>query len=309
MAKEISQTRKTAAKVLPVALRFLKENGGSMRGADLIEKVGRSVEFSEWEKGNYESSGSPRWSVVLQFYSIDAVKAGFLQKTKGTWSITPEGEEALKMEPDFFIETASKKYREWKSQQPVVDNYIPVNSSIEQNVIVEKDISFEQQQKALIEQYEEKAYEGLRQYVLNKNPYEFQDMVAALLASMGYYISHVAKKGRDGGIDIIMYTDPLGTKPPRIIVQVKHRPETSVPSDDIQRLVGTMKRDSDVGIFVTSGDFSNPAKNEARMSGKHVELIDFDRFIELWQSHYSKMTDEQKNMLPLHPIYFLGVNE
>ncbi|HEX7457906.1 MAG TPA: restriction endonuclease, partial [Ginsengibacter sp.] len=62
---------------------------------------------------------------------------------------------------------------------------------------------------------QDKAYEGLRQYVLNKNPYEFQDMVAALLSAMGYYISLIAKKGRDGGIDIIMYTDPLGTKTPR----------------------------------------------------------------------------------------------
>jgi restriction system protein len=54
-------------------------------------------------------------------------------------------------------------------------------------------------------------------------------MVAVLLASMGYYISLIAKKGRDGGIDIIMYTNPLGTKSPRIIVQVKHRPDSSVP--------------------------------------------------------------------------------
>ncbi|MBW4891568.1 restriction endonuclease [Mucilaginibacter sp. HMF5004] len=125
---------------------------------------------------------------------------------------------------------------------------------------------------------------------------------------MGYHISHTANKGKDGGIDIIAYNDPLGTKPPRMVVQVKHRPTSTVPSDDIQRLAGTMKRDSDVGIFVTSGDFSSPAKNEARTMGKHIELIDFERFIELWTEYYSRMDDKQKNLLPLRPIYFLEVN-
>lgn len=131
-------------------------------------------------------------------------------------------------------------------------------------------------------------------------------MMAALLSSMGYYISHVAPKGKDGGIDVIAYNDPLGTKPPRIMVQVKHRPESKVPSDDIQKLIGVMPRNSDVGIFVTSGEFSGPAIIQARQSGKHIELIDFDRFIDLWTQHYNKMDDEQKYMLPLHPIYFLG---
>jgi restriction system protein len=312
MAKEISASRKIAAKTVYAALSILKENGGSMRSAEVFDKIRATVSFSDYENERFDSTGYIRWESILHFYSVDCVKAGFLQKNKGIWTITAEGEEALKLSPDVLVITAAKAYRAWKSQQPVetINPTIGVQESpTEYLAINEKEITFEQQQVALLEQYSEKAYEGLRQYVLNKNPYEFQDMVAALLASMGYYISLISPKGRDGGIDIIMYTDPLGTKPPRIIVQVKHRPDSSVPSDDIQRLVGTMKRDSDVGIFVTSGDFSNPAKLEARLSGKHIELIDFDRFINLWQEHYNKMDDKQKNMLPLQPIYFLGANE
>lgn len=73
---------------------------------------------------------------------------------------------------------------------------------------------------------------------------------------------------------------------------------------DIQRLAGTMKRSTDVGIFVTSGGFSTYAIFEARSADKHIELIHFERFVDLWQQYYQKMTDEDKNMLPLHPIYF-----
>jgi len=126
---------------------------------------------------------------------------------------------------------------------------------------------------------------------------------------MGYHISEVAQKGPDGGVDIIAYTDPLGAQQPRILVQVKHKPETSIPPAEIQQLAGAMKRPSDVGIFATSGNFSSNAKKEARNSGQHIELIDFGRLIDLWQEHYQDLSDEQKNILPLHPIYFLGSNE
>ncbi|HJP64179.1 MAG TPA: restriction endonuclease [Mucilaginibacter sp.] len=126
---------------------------------------------------------------------------------------------------------------------------------------------------------------------------------------MGYYISHISPKGKDGGIDIIAYNDPLGTKPPRMIVQVKHRPNTPVPSEDIQKLAGTMKRETDVGIFVTSGVFSKPAKNEARNLNKHIELVDFNKFMELWAEYYSKIEDKYRNILPLRPVYFLDVKD
>lgn len=92
-------------------------------------------------------------------------------------------------------------------------------------------------------------------------------------------------------------------------MQVKHYPTNPIPADRIQKLAGTMKRNTDVGIFVTSGSFSNAARKEARESREHIESIDFERMVDLWQQHYSKLPDEQKNLLPLQPIDFLGSNE
>lgn len=306
MAKEKSRTRKMAEKVVFAAFNVLKKNGGSMRGAEVVETLRTKLTFDEWEAHQYGKTGYIRWESILHFFTIDCIKAGYMTKNKGTWSLTPEGEEAIKLGADGLLNAANAAYRKWKNNQP---NLSSTDIPKEDLLIEDIEGTFEQQQKAFLEQNEEKAYEGLRNFVLSKNPYEFQDMVAALLAAMGYHISSFAGKGRDGGIDIIAYTDPLGTKTPRIIVQVKHRPDSKIPSDDIQKLVGTMKRNSDVGIFVTSGEFSNPAKSEAKLSGQHVELIDFDRFIELWIEYYNKMKDVQKNMLPLYPVYFLGVNE
>src|SRR5690606_8794507 len=236
---------------------------------------------------------------IFAFYTIPLVKAGFLQKAQHEWTITPEGEAAYKQGTNEMIELAIRLYKKWNEARIRENSVIPDDPKVDE-------ISRLEINELDIEEYEERATEGIMSFLRTKNPYDFQDCVVALLNSMGYHISFVSPPGKDAGIDIIASNDPLGTQAPRIIVQVKHRPDSTISSDEIQKLVGTMRRDSVVGIFVTSGEFSSPAKNEARQSLKHVELIDFTRFIDLWIKYYDKMTDVQKNMLPLYPIYFLG---
>jgi restriction system protein len=302
--KSPSRSRNLANKVIQAAFEILKANGGSLRITELIEKIKLTVKLEPWDTELYEKTNYTRWISILHFYSIDCVKAGFLYKKKGVWSLTAEGEVLIPEGGNVILEKAVHAYRAWKRQRKTEDSEVEVETEV---AVAEE--TFEHKQKALLEQVAEQASKGLEDFINAKTWIEFQDLIAALLGGMGYHISHVAPKGRDGGIDIIAYTDPLGTKPPRIIVQVKHRPESSISSDDIQRLIGTMKRESDVGIFVTSGDFSAPAKIEARNSGKHIELIDFDRLLNLWVEYYPKMNDEQKTLLPLQAIYFLGSNE
>ena len=53
-------------------------------------------------------------------------------------------------------------------------------------------------------------------------------------------------------------------------------------------------------------DRLSDAKTAARGANVHVELIDLERFITLWREFYHKLTDEDKNRLPLLPIYFLA---
>ncbi len=35
-------------------------------------------------------------------------------------------------------------------------------------------------------------------------------MVAALLRAMGYYTPFISPRGKDGGVDILAYQDPIG---------------------------------------------------------------------------------------------------
>ncbi len=66
---------------------------------------------------------------------------------------------------------------------------------------------------------------------------DFQKLVAELLRAIEYHVPYVASPGRDGGIDIVAYKDPLGTPTPRIKVPVKHR-DPKVTVKEVRELEG-----------------------------------------------------------------------
>jgi restriction system protein len=294
MVKEkLSRSRELAAKVIYAALQILKEKGGQAPGRDVVAEVEKRVPLDEWARATYEKSGYVRWQSILHFFSIDCIKAGYLVKKKGVWYLTPEGETALKLGDTGLLKAAVAAYRKWK------DENRPPEDAEDQDVSEEG----QQSQEATIHEIEQLAIEGLNKEIDQKNPYEFQELVAALLRGMGYYTPFVAPQGKDGGIDVIAYRDPLGTVSPRIKVQIKHR-GAAASVQEVRQLMGLLQKDGDVGMFVSSGGFTPDAKSTARGSHVHVELIDLDRFIALWQEFYPKLTDEDKGLLALVPIYF-----
>ena len=296
MAKEHSKTFLTAAKSMYAALSILKKNGGSMRSGQLMEQVAKEVTFSDYEK-EPTSKGGIRWQNIYHFTSVDYVLAGFLIKKNSIWYLTPEGEKILSKSPVEIQELAQTAYHKWKKERA-------------KDIVSEEGDEVEDAKATIIdlEELEERALNGIREHIRKKNPYEFQDLVAALLRAMNYHTPFVAPRGKDGGVDILAFVDPLGAQTPRIKVQVKHYPENPIGVKEIRSLVGIL-RDGDIGLFVTSGTFSPSAKQEASTSKEYVKLIDGDEFITLWQNYYSKMSDDDKNLLPLKNIAFLGSNE
>lgn len=298
--KSLVPTKQTGAKTLHEAFKILKENNGSLAGSEVVSQIENRIDLTPYEKERYEKTGYIRWQSILHFYTIDAVKAGYLVKKKGVWYLTNEGEKAIELGPVALLKTAQEAYRKWKKQK---DSEEPAQATTEDEN--NEDIST-QQIEANIDQLEERALGESGDFLKTKNPYEFQDMVAGLLEAMGYFVSFVSPKGKDGGLDIVVYADPLGAKEPRIKVQVKHKPDSGVPVSDIRALLGLLNKSGDVGLFVTSGRFSTEAERFARDSHKHIDLIDSQRFLSLWQEYYPKMNDETKDMMSLKAVYFLS---
>ena len=296
---KFSNSRETAAKTLYAVMQEMKHReGSSMSAKELYPFIESNVKLSDWDKERVGKMQYIRWTNYFQFYSIVYARAGFILKKNGTWYLTPEGDAVIRKTAEQVMITAVNAYQQWRKNNAI-------------NTVCKEEPSEDTPENANsinLEILESDAREGIRKYIATKGAYEFQELVAALLHAMGYHIPFVAPKGKDGGIDIIAYVDPLGAQIPRIKVQVKHKPNIAIPASDIRALLGVL-RQGDIALFVTSGSFSSEAKNTSTTSPQFIRLIDGDTFIEMWQEYYDKMTDDEKNMLPLKRISFVGNNE
>ena len=238
-----------------------------------------------------------RFDNTIRFATVTTVKAGWLVKAKGEWSLTDEGRDAYEMftDPEAFRREAERLYQAWKKTQPQTAEAEPQ--------VPEEDAG------STFEEAEEAAWGEIREYLATMPRYDFQNLVASLLKAMDYHVLWVAPPGPDRGIDMIAHTDPLGTSSPRIKVQVKRQADTKISRGDLSSFVGTLGN-QDVGIFVSAGGFTAEAEREARsQEQRRVTLIDLDRLVELWIENSAHLDDADRQRLPLKPIYFLTPRE
>jgi len=290
----IKERKELGGKLLVEAIKLLNENGGEMSSKDLFNQIEKRVPLPDWSQVRYEKSGATPWKSLLRFESIGLVKGGYLIKKSGMWYLDMKGKDLANLTPEEVIKKSAAAYREWKNDQVIPDDIDPGDPD-NQKIL---------SPLMIFEEMEQFAISSLENHINKKNAYEFQDLVAALLRGMGYYTPFVAPKGKDGGVDVIAYRDPLGTESPRIRMQIKHR-EEKTDVKEVRQLIGILN-EQDVGIFVSSNGFTSDAKIAARSSQKHIELIDLTRFIDLWKEFYKNLSEEDKNLLPLVPIYFLA---
>ncbi|MCC6500555.1 MAG: restriction endonuclease [Anaerolineales bacterium] len=266
-----------------------------MRAKEALDALQNAVQLTEYEKGQFASGQGIRFVRIVRFATIDFVKAGWLLKEKGWWLVTEDGKKAFQQykEAEQFYREAKKLYREWKRSHTDASD-----------VEVEEDVD-DKRATITFEEAEEQAWGEIEEYLRNMNPYDFQKVVASLLKAMGYHVTWIAPPGKDGGVDVIAWNDPLGTKPPRIKVQVKR--EQNAVNVSILRSFLALLGDSDVGIFVCTGGFTKDAREEARtQQSRQVTLVDLERLFELWVQHRANLDEEARDLFPLKPIYFLS---
>jgi restriction system protein len=262
--------------------------------------VAKSVALTPYEIGSYPSGGQ-RFDKIVRFATVDLAKAGWLLKSKGRWSPTEEGRKAHARfaDPEDFYREAVRLYGRWKKSQPAE----------KEETDAEPDISIgsgDREVAQTFEEAEERAWAEIEQHLGSMPPYDFQDLVAALLKAMGYHVSWVAPPGKDGGVDILAWGDPLGTRPPRIKVQVKRRADDKVNVEGLRSFMALLG-DEDVGIFVAAGGFTRDAEESARTQERRkVTLVDLERLFDLWVAHYDKLDEVARRRLPLRPIHFLA---
>ena len=290
-------------KVTCCVLRILQENGGELAKSDVVKLVD-----SEFESGRL--SDVPRefkygeralsWPDRLGRAMTNYVTAKFMGRRGGIWRLLPEVQEWL-AKPDHEI--WAEVHRRCQPIQNEDDERDKRNDDKENDEELEEGSSVRS-----LDDYESDAREGFLNHIRGMDPFAFQQLVASLLRAMGYLVPFVSQRGHaDGGIDIIAYRDHLGATSPRLKVQVKHH-QNSVGRPDVENLYPHIHA-NEIGVFVSSSGFSRGSKDYARTTDKHLELIDINRFIDLWREFYPKMADEDKRRMPIRFIGFLDTGE
>jgi restriction system protein len=202
-------TRRRTGELLRELFKILIAAQEGMRAGDALTALSERVVLTPYEADSYDSGGR-RFEKIVRFATVDCVKAGWLLKDKGVWTITDEGKKAYAAlpDPEAFYRRACKLYAEWKAAQPAADVPAANGATDEVTEITSKAVS------VTFEEAEEQAWSEISSYLRGMNPYDFQDLVADLLRAMSYHVTWISPPGKDGGLDILAWPDVLGTRLP-----------------------------------------------------------------------------------------------
>lgn len=291
-------TKARTGELIRTLFGILIAHGEPMRASDALKALEQAVTLTPYEAGDYESGGR-RFERIVRFGTVSAVKAGWLVKQKGHWSVTEDGRSAYESikNPEAFQRQAVKLYWAWRKAQPEQQDEAEAEAAVENSAVI------------TLEYAEEMAWKEIEEFLAQMPAYDFQELVAALLRAMGYHVGWVAPPGKDGGIDILAYNDPIGSRPPRIKVQVKRNAGSSRIDVTGLRSFMAVLGEGDVGLFVALSGFTRDAEFEARQSHRRITLLDTARFVELWTAHHDKLDDAARRRFPLRPVWFLAGEE
>jgi restriction system protein len=290
-------TAKRTGELLRGVFKILSDHPDGLPAREVLMKLEKEVPPTPFESSEYpKHPGVRRFEKIVRFGTVACVKAGWLEKSKGRWTLTESGIEAYKriLDPEKFKRETDRLYRVWADVNLETD-------SAEEN---EEGDSEASQVSLSFETADERAWAEIEKHLHKIDPYDFQNrLVTGLLKGMGYHVAHAAPPGADGGVDIIAYPDPLGTKEPTIKVSVRRR----VQKADVKDLREFLSRihPGEVGIFISVAGFTSEAERESRSDQRKIRLIDLERLFDLWVEHYSKIPESDRKLLAIKPVWFL----
>ena len=289
-------TTKRRGELVRKVIEVLKDHPEGLQAKDVLKQVEDSITLTSFEQSTYPNNPSVRrFEKIVRFATIGPVKAGWILKSKGRWTVTEQGLKAYQdfKDPEKFTSEVRRLYRQWAANRPEPSDEVAEEEAEAADIT------------GTFEEAEESAWIDIERHLRSMGPYDFQNLVAALLRAMGYHVSWIAPPGRDGGIDILAHTDPLGINMPRIKVQVKRRTD-KISVEGLRSFMAVLG-DQDVGLFVSAGGFTREAEHEARTQEKRkITLLGLEQLFDLWLEHYAKVDEADRQLLPLKPVYFLA---
>ncbi len=133
-----------------------------------------------------------------------------------------------------------------------------------------------------IEQHNKRVRKELHKRLLAMDPTEFEELIARLLAEIGFEDIEITRRSGDGGIDVrgtLAVGDVIRTT---MAVQVKKwKPKNRVQAPVVQQVRGSLGT-HEQGLIITTSDFSSGARTEAaRQDAVPVALMNGEQLVAL----------------------------
>jgi restriction system protein len=220
---------------------------------------------------------------MIRLATTPLVKAGWMVKNeKGRWYITEEGRQAC---------------RNFSNVQDLYTEALRLSEMGKQST---PEILMS------LEIVQERAWQLIETYLQERKPMEIRMLLADLLVALHYHITWIAPiEKKHGQIDMVISTDALGSKPYRILAQVKHKGQP-ITMEGFRSFVSVLGA-NDFGLLFSTGGFTRDVVDEIN-SGAYarVNAMDLVKFFDLWIKNYAGLSQDAKLRLPLKEIYFLS---
>lgn len=281
MEKPFSKSQALASQVMFAALGLLQERKTPMKAGHIFDAIEHRLVLDAWAREVIESNGLPRWRMYGSFFSVDAVKSGFLLKERGMWGLTDAGAQALAQGERAYFLSAQQGYKQWKAAQlaDAVETKARAPMDAGDGGAVE-DVPPEARLDVIQREVQSALAAEILERIAACSPAYFERLVVQLMIKMGYGGSreeagHAVGRSGDGGIDGVINEDRLGLD--AIYLQAK-RWANVVGRPDIQQFVGALAgQRASKGVFITTSRFTQEAREYAANSQYKVVLIDGER--------------------------------
>jgi hypothetical protein len=109
-------TSERTGEYLSTALKILSEKGGECPSKELMEEILKRLNPTDYER-SLNKSGQYRWVTNFRFYSINLVKAGWIEKIGGKWILTESGKKYVTLSPQEIFDLSGEAYDKWNSER------------------------------------------------------------------------------------------------------------------------------------------------------------------------------------------------
>jgi len=248
-------------------IEILKELGGSGNPGEVTDLIIERYNISEDELELRNKNGGSTVKNRIAWARFYLVKGGVLDSTKrGVWTLKPNTADLIDLDkPNDFFSRIHSQFEKKPGSDVGIPDPIGIDEEIEEKV---EDENYRVQ---------------VLDIVKNLPPSGFERLCQRLLREAGFSQVKVTGKSGDGGIDGygVLELNPLMSF--KVLFQSKRYKEV-VSSEKVRDFRGAMAGRADKGIIITTGRFTQDAKNEAVRDGvPPIELVDGEKLVSMFE--------------------------